>query len=159
MFIDEKGRLFRKISIIDIFVVLVIMSGIIYAGYKIANSNIIQADNIIIQFYGEEVPEYAANSVEKEAIVKDPIKGSVFGNLKDYEIKPSVSWAPNSNGEIVKSTKKGYSAILLTVEGKGIYKNDGVTIGNFEYFTGKTAEIRVGNTALWTRIYSIKKKE
>jgi len=163
MVIDSKGRLFGKISVIDIAIVLVLIAAVAFVDYRLTRSRTFspfaQGENIEITFYGAEAPEYAAKAIDVGEVVRDPAKNVEFGDVTKIDVGQSDSYANTDKGEWVKTPKPGYSSVYITVSGKGTYGKDGVTFGGTAYFVGNTLEIKVGNAAFWTRIYSINKKE
>lgn len=161
MFIDSKGKLFGKISIIDILIILVVLAGTAGLAYKVNNSKTItpftKTDDIQVVFSADEIPEFVAKVMKVGDIVKDPIKGTVFGKVKDIKKGTSISRVETADGRIVVAERPGYVSLKVTIEGKGIYTNSGITFDNADYYIGKSLEIRVGNTAIYTRIYDLKK--
>lgn len=161
MLIDNKGRLFGKVNIIDILIVIAIAAAI-FGGYKFFTKNnaatgfTASTNKIQIQFYAEEVPEYVANSVEIGVAAKDFERNTNFGTVVNKEIEKSFSIANNSDGQYVQTSKPGYSSIKVTIEGKGVFGSTGVTIDNFEYNIGKTIILKVGKSTFQCRIYDIK---
>ena len=162
MFIDNKGKLFGKVSIIDILIIVVVLAvaaGVVYKFKQSKVAGFVPQQDIEIQFYQEDTPDFATNDIRKGDTVKDPARNAVFGVVKDVTVGNSISWAADSRGIQTASSREGYKSILVTVEGKGIYSDNGVTFSGSDYFVGKTLEIRAGNSALWVRVKSIKKKE
>jgi len=163
MIIDSKGRLFGKISIVDILIIVVVLAGIGGLAYKFSTSGILRlnsgTDTIYISFYNEELMDYAAKSVKEGTIVIDPQKNTEFGKVKEIKIDKAKSITVNDAGQYVETSKPGYSSILITVEGKGTYSESGVMFGTEKYYIGKTLEVRFGNTAIFSKIYDIKKVE
>lgn len=169
MIMDNKGKLFGKISIIDIIIVLVIVAGIVGGlGYKYSKSKtpgvFVKNDDVQITFYVEEVPDFVAKAIKPGAICKESIQDVVFGQVKDagdIKIDKPVSYSSNDKGEIVRSnTKEGYVSLYVTVQGKGIYSDNGLTINSVPYYVGQTlTNLRLGaSTISYTKIYDIKKK-
>ena len=170
MLIDNKGKLFGKISIIDIAIIAVILIAFIGIGYKLydmksSNTNI-EEELYLIEFESLESPDYAVKELEerfkereKDLIVNDPVKKIEFGKVVDVETGPSRAFTNDSEGQLHIENKPGYMAINVTAEGMASPGGNGVKYGNFEYFIGKTIEIRAGNVALWVRIIDIKEKE
>lgn len=167
MFIDNKGKLFGKINIIDFLVILIVVAAI--AGLapkfiKSGTSNPIfsKADTIVIGIYVEEASEFAINDIKKGDLLKDPVRNSTIGKVVDIKTAPSVYFAANDKGEYVKTTKQGYLSATITVEGTGIYSDrttqGGVTIDNVDQYIGRLQEFRVGNSAVYGRISSLQKK-
>lgn len=161
MIIDSKGKLFGKVSIIDILIVLVIIAGVGGVTYKFNKSKAVtpftKTEDIQIVFFTEDIPDYVAQSIKQGDLVKDRVSNSVFGRVKEVKIDKGIFYAPNDRGEMVASSKPGYVSLMLTVEGQGIYTDNGVTFGNVDYYINKTLEVRAGNTAIWTRVYNIRK--
>lgn len=163
MIMDNKGRLFGKISIVDVVIIFVVVAAIAGIGYKFSKSKMLnpfsQGDTVQIQFFWEETPEYAVESIKVGDTARDPSRNAVFGTVKEVKKGPSISWGVDSQGRQVKSSKEGYNSVLVTVEGKGIYSSNGVSFDGSEYAVGKTLEVRAGNGTFWCRISGISKKE
>lgn len=157
MFIDDKGKLFGKVSIIDALIVLILIGLVAGFVFKTAKSKTImeKTSTMQIQFFSEEAPEYVGTTIPIGASVRDAERGTVFGTVKDKKIDGAVSFGSAQSGEIVKSSKPNYSSILLTVNGNGILNENGLTIGGFEYNVGRTVTLKVGTTIFIARIYSM----
>lgn len=162
MLIDDKGKLFGKINIIDLTIIFIIIGMAFGAWYKFGMSKDKvfgnQETSLQFQFYKEEVPDFIASSIKPGDIVIEPIQNIEFGRVKEVKVDKAISWDNTPKGETKPFSKPGYSSICLTVEGKGIFTDRGVKIGVGMYFIGKEYEIRVGNSALYPRISDIKKK-
>ncbi len=168
MFIDGKGKLFGKVSVVDALIVLVVLAVVAGVGYKMTKSTAITpfaptaSDNIEIMFYVEDAPEYAAKAIQNGDLCKDQERNVEFGHVTDVKIDKSISWAQNDKGEYVASTKAGYSRVIVTAEGKGIFRDRknyaGVTFGSADFFIGRTTNLMVGKSMFQCRIYDIKKK-
>lgn len=162
MIVDGKGKLFGKISIIDIVIVLVIVVAVAGVGYKYTKSKtaspFVKMDTIQLQFYQEEVPEYAAKAVNVGDAAIDAEQSSDFGKVVDVKVDKSVSWLQNPIGKIEPSSKPGYSSIYITMETKGVMGDTGVKIGNATYNIGKTVTLKAGKSIFYGRISDLKKK-
>ena len=162
MLIDEKGKIFGKISIIDILIVLIIIAGVAGVFYKFNKVNLLspsKSNDIQTVFFVEETPNFVTTSIKKGDIVQDAIKASSFGKVSTIEVGNAISYSNDANGQITKSSKPDYNSLKLTVTGKGVYTASGVSSGvsfsGSDYFIGKNYEIRVGNTSVIAKIFSI----
>ena len=159
MIIDDKGKLFGKISIIDILVVCLVLAGIAGAYYKFGRSKTIsfitRPDKIEMTFFTEDLPEYVGAGIKPGDIVKDRVSGSAFGKVKEVVIGPDIFYSPNDQGQMIKSSKEGYASLKLVVEGNGIYKDKGATFNNVDYYVNKWFEIKAGGAQYYTRIQNI----
>ncbi|HHW49362.1 MAG TPA: DUF4330 domain-containing protein [Clostridiaceae bacterium] len=156
MIISKEGKLFGKISIVDILVLLVIIAAVAGASYKFAKSSTAspifskQEDNIRIQFYQPEVPEFIAKAVKIGDPAREALQGTSFGTVSDIVIGESVSWGADENGNSVKSSKEGYVSVLITMDAKGIIGDNGVTIGKSIYHVGETITLYAGNAGFYS---------
>jgi len=168
MIIDSKGKLFGKVSIIDIVIVLVVVAAIVGVGYKITQSNTItlttKTDSIRLTFFSNESPEYAVKAVKEGDVVKDFEQGAVFGKVVgDIKADKALSYEEFTeyvDGEWIVGSRPGYCSYYMTVDGEGVINADGgVNYGGANYYVGRTVIIRAGNNVFTGRIYSIEKKE
>lgn len=163
MLIDEKGRVFGKISIIDIGIILVVIIAVAVGALKFSNGNFLsgatEEKTFVYTFYSEEAPDFAVASVDKGDILSDFEKGSVFGKVKDIKVDKSVSIGMNDEGHFVQSSRPGYVSSIITVEGQAtLAKKGGFTVDNVDYMIGRTVISRIGDTVFVARIknYEIK---
>lgn len=154
-----------KLGVIDVLIIVVLLAAVIGVAYKYnkdkaATPYTVKTQNIEIVYYSEEVPESAARAVKIGDPVREALQNASFGNVTDIEINDSVSWARNIKGELVRSTREGYSSITITMNGKGVIGDNGVTIDKAVYYVGQTITLYVGNSAFSNgRISDIRIKE
>jgi hypothetical protein len=161
MIIDNKGRLFGKISIIDILIISVLLviatAGYRYIAPKAAGPLPDNQDKLQIVFYQEEVNDFTANTVNKGDPAKDAILHTSLGQVVDVKTDKSVSWIKSDKGEYFSSSKEGYSSVFITMEVNGTLAGSGAVIGGSTYYIGQIVTLHAGNAAFYGRIYSIKK--
>jgi hypothetical protein len=164
MIIDNKGRLFGKISIIDLLVILVVITAAAGVGYKFTRSKtpsplFVKTDLIRIKYYVEEAPEFAVDTVKIGDPVKESIQNSSLGHVVDIKKDKPIFWAQNDEGQFVAASRPGYASALITMEARGIFGSNGVSINNTDYYVGRTVILYVGNAALSGRIAGLEKIE
>ncbi len=153
MIIDENGKLFRKVSIIDILIVLVILLCI--AGAVIRFSGLLGDNNsspIKIE-YTLQVKQIRDKSVD--AIMK---KGELYSSLSDEAYLGTITnvekhsnddYSELVDGTIVKTSATDRYDVLITVQvdgkqtGSALYTKDGkrIEIGSLEYVATKWASL------------------
>jgi hypothetical protein len=162
MLLDAKGRLFGKVSIVDILVLLILAIVIGGLGYRYTRSSSVvlgKGDPVTIEFFIEETPTFAAEAIKEGDLTTDFQMGAVFGRVREFTIGEAITYGQNSVGEVVKSSREGYSSIQLVIEGEGFLSREGgVTINNVDYFIGHTTILRVGSAKIMGRVYDIKKR-
>lgn len=161
MILDSKGRLFGKISIVDILIVLIVIAAVGGVAYKFSKSRTVtpftKPDTIQTVFYCEESPDFAVDAVKPGDIVREDIQSVSWGAVTKVDAEKSVSFATTDKGEIVATSKEDYKSAYITIEGTGIMGDNGVTFDSSQFYIGKSYVIRVGNIALYGRVYDFKK--
>lgn len=166
MLIDSKGKLFGKISIVDILIVVMILGVIAGVGYKFRKSGtgtpFAKKDTIQVTFYQPEANTYVDGTIKVGDVVKDKATGSVFGKVVSVKTDKAVSAATNSDGQMVTTSNPKMCSITIVVEGEGIYKDgkgeQGVSFDNTDFFINTSVQLRAGNTDVWTFVKSLEKK-
>ena len=163
MIIDDRGRLFGKFNLVDLAFLLIVAIAIAGVGYKYKKSKtatpFVKANTIVMEFYQEEVPDYVVKAIKAGDLAGDFERNTVFGKVTDIKIDKSKSYGQNSDGQIVLSSKEGFSSVTIRVEGSGIINSTGgVSIGSIDYFIGRTIIIKAGNSVFQGRMSDIKYK-
>lgn len=162
MIIDDKGRLFKKINLIDLLIILIILAAGVFLFNKFQKANIViplaKQEPVAITFIIESLPEYAADNVEINDPVTDKVTSAYLGKVTKVEKLPDRSYAPDQDGKYVRSSKEGYCSLEFTVEGTGVFNGKVVNIGNTNYYVYRDTTVYVGDTILFTRIKDIEKK-
>ncbi|MCX7711591.1 MAG: DUF4330 domain-containing protein [Clostridia bacterium] len=163
MIIDDRGRLFGKINIADIAFLLVVAIAIAGVGYKLKKSKtvtpFVKEDAVVIEVYHDEVPDFVVKAIKNGDAAGDYERGTSFGKVVEVKSDKSRSYAQDSSGKYVTSSKDGLNAVTVKVEGSGIInKTGGVSIGNIDYFIGRTIIFKAGNCVFQGRISNIAKK-
>ncbi len=164
--IDSKGKLFGKISIIDILIVVIILgaaAGILFKFSKSGASGVLsKPDRLQITVFCPETPEYSVTeeNIPKGSLLKDGVQGIVLGTVTGVRVEESIGYAESAQGEFKASSKEGYKSVYVTAETTGRYSENGAVINNSEFFVGQVIDkFRAGKSELRynCRIYEIKK--
>ena len=163
--LDENGRLFGKVSLIDLLVVLIV---IVMAVALHVKNNRLNASNttlgstpITFTVIAENVPTYQANAIQ----VGDPIhdrdrsSGGLIGRITSIESSPAVFVDKLWDGRYVTVTNEDSVNLVITIEGSGAVLDGHYAINRiyeigvnaarvfcnpYTYFTGKVQEIHAG---------------
>lgn len=161
MILDKKGKLFGKISIVDVLVILIVIA--VGAGlyYKFGKSGTVtpftKTSTIQMSVYLETANDYFVKNIKVGDVVKDRVQNVVMGKVVDIEIGPDISYFINDKGLVVKGSRENYSSVTITFQGEGIYSPTGVTFNGVEYYINKNGtEWRIGDTSCFAKISDIK---
>lgn len=155
--IDEKGRLFGKVNIVDLAIVLVILAAAAYLGLTFLgpDSTAATTQEVLISFYYEECPDYVADSIEIGASIWDSSDNVTIGTVLSTSQADSITYLLDDDGQTVQTSKDGYCALTVTATAQGVLSDYGVTIGGTLYGIGHTLTMYAGNAKLYLKVSAI----
>ena len=137
--IDNKGRLFGKVSLIDIFVLLAVVA--ILAGVYVRNfvlDTTAAGSNPDVTITYKAKIQGISNLLTDQFHVGDEFFDDTFkashGVVKEIEIKPHETWQATPDGDYVKVYPPQRSDVYLTIEASG-------TVKDGKHFIGRNYEI------------------
>ena len=150
MIINKDGKLFGKISIIDFFVILIIIIGILGFGIRYI-SRAAKAARAVTDFkYVVEISNvrsYTVDALEKKGTVTDLKGKSVVGEITDVDYMPMRVQSVKADGTPVLAEVPEKYAVTVTIEAEGHESDSG-------YFVGNDVELSVGTTMAMTTKYA-----
>jgi hypothetical protein len=113
--LDDKGRIFGKISLVDLFA-LVVLAAVVFAVFQAAGRRpALEAERYIyISFFAPAMHDFAAQALLLDTRVMDDDGGTFLGSITDIEITESINFAPNRLGELVASPMYGHNFVTFT---------------------------------------------
>ncbi len=156
--IDEKGKLFGKVNLVDLIIVLVILAAVAYLGMTFLGpeSAVTSTETVKISFYGEEVPEYVVETIEAGTPVWDLTENVTIGSVNSWETGESISYVVSTAQSIAFETPKtGYNSIELEVDAEGVLEAHGVRIGGSLYGVGHSVTLYAGDAKMFLKVSGI----
>jgi len=124
MLLDEKGKLFGKISIIDIGVLLLIVAlfcGVYYKFFMVdKNNNAAKFDTLEYKVLVEEVRQQSVDALEIGADIYDVKTDSPMGKIVGKEVLPATDQLTKADGTVVIAEKPERFNILVTIQVPGV---------------------------------------
>ncbi len=150
--IDEKGRIFGKVSIIDIIVLLlaiVVVCGVFvkHAESSHTQSILTDTDKITYQIKVKSVRSGTVDSFREGDKIFDDEKDVEIGTIKKVEVTDSTTSNTNSEGIYVESKIPEKYDVTLTVEAEAQESNGRINVA-------KTCEIGVNGTKTFYTKYA-----
>ena len=134
MIIDKNGKLFGKISIVDLFILLVIIAAAVFLFLKFSGIAEDRANttekSYTVMING--IKEISASYLKTGEKLYDD-KGSFMGVIKDIKLQPSEVVKTLDNGKYVVAQNPERIDAVLTITGKGF------TSGGIFYLDGKVS--------------------
>ena len=155
--IDEKGRLFGKVNIVDLLIVIIILAAGAFLGMKLLgpDSAVANTQKVRVTLYCEETPNYVAEQLEAGAEVWDSDNNVTLGYLTEWRTGDSKRAVTGVTGKVVEITREDYCSATLVCEGEGVMGTHGVTIGGTLYGAGQSMSVYFNDCKLFLRVQSI----
>ena len=150
MIIDKNGKLFGKLNIIDLAVILVIIAaaaGICVRFVSKAADNVRSKTDFTYVVEIEGVRLCTVEALEKKGLVTDTKTKNVIGEVTDIEYQPMKTQSMKSDGTTVFAEVPDRYTALVTVKSEGIESDKG-------YFVGENIELSVGTTMTMATKYA-----
>ena len=102
MLIDKNGKIFGKISIIDLLVILAFL--VAFAGFGIrflgpASESVTNRTSLTYVVKIEDIREYTVNAIKKMGVVTDNKSKSKIGEIIEVREMPRVEQELNDSGK------------------------------------------------------------
>ncbi len=144
MIIDKKGKLFGKVSIIDLLIILVIIVIGILASKVLMSSNDSKAlDTIYYTVEFKEVNQDFIDEIKKDTPVFDAIKYKAIGRVDNYEVKPFTRiLKDHEEGAFREVEVEDKYNVYLKVKADAVLTESTISVNNYEIRIGKKVPIK-----------------
>ena len=160
MIIDKKGKLFGKVSVVDLFFAAAVLTAALFAVRGIASAGIIApsgAETVYISFHTEQAPDCVAGYLPVGGRVMDEAKGVDLGRIVNVNIGEGFDYNPNERGQMVKSAKYGYSEALITSAVRGVMDERGLWVDGNRYIVGHSMSVVAGDAIIYMRVSGLER--
>lgn len=141
----KDGKLFGKINIVDLSVIIIIILLIVGATIKFGNFNskTEETENQTIEYKLEikNVRDYTLNALVSGDAVYDSQTGINIGTITDVEYTTAKTYEGLITGEIVLVENPYKCDIVLTIETPGTVETDA-------YYANKTIELKINSAKI-----------
>lgn len=162
MIIDKKGKLFGKINIIDLLVVLVIIFFAFNAfstTNEIENQEITESENALMTLEFEEVHSNFLNVVEIGDLVRDSVRGFVLGEIVEVHSESYKEMVTTTDGKVEYKEIPGKYNIQVILEIQGVFDGNGVLVESKRYYIGSETRIKTEDYVTDAFVLNITKNE
>lgn len=140
-FLDEKGRVFGKISVIDLALVLVIVLAGGWFAYARVGRNLgaeiaAKEQPIEITVVISGIRPSTAEAFKRSGPVTEFKTGAVIGAVKGVEVKPASYWFVDDGGRLMKSVTEERVDAFVTIAGKARFGENSITMNGVEVRVG-----------------------
>lgn len=155
--LDDRGRLFGKVSVVDLFVLLVIVAMALFAYARFAAPAAVE-EPYRLTVYVEKVREATFAQFEVGTSVYDD-GGTLLGLLKTSTDTPTPTEVPDWLGKLHKEPSPVFSDVILVIEGTGTVSSSDIQAGSVSLRVGKVLNVRGPGYEVKTMIMDVELPE
>ncbi len=159
MFIDKKGKLFGKINIIDLLILLVLVVAIAVLGVKFLGKGGKDTQTLEMKFHIEEIDTWVTEKVQEGDALYDGTYEQSLGVVTKVDPGEAKTWGLASDGQYVLTSREGFNSLTITGEVKGTKTAVGAEVNGQLYGVGHSMVLYAGDAKLYLRVQDISVKE
>lgn len=148
--IDRNGRLFGKISVIDVIVILaviVVALAIYVKTHKPQTGSNVSTTTVVYQMKVDNQPEYMLQAIQvgDQIYDKERSTGGSLGTITDIQVSDGTYEAKLNDGTYEVVPAENRYNLLLTIRGEGLVEEDGSILLNRVYDLGVNSSREFNN--------------
>lgn len=156
--LDEKGRLFGKINIVDLLIVVVIIAAVAFVGikYVLPHADEAPKDEVEIHVFVDNTYRFVTDQLAAGTSVYDSTDKVEMGTLESWEVHPyyeAVLGTGDVNPVMTEIPDKCTVEVVLKV--KGNYGEHGTTVEGYLLGLGHTMVFYAGDCKLFGAVKSM----
>ncbi len=141
-FIDNRGKIMGKVSIVDLMAILLVIACVVAVGTKLGKKQEITGGNAEITYTVriQNIRDMSVNAIKQNfKDVIDAENKKIVGDITDIETSLARVLVQTDDGEYKFEEYSNRYDALITLKSKGTETNDG-------YYTSSGRQIMVGDT-------------
>ncbi len=134
-FLDERGRFFGKVNVIDLLVLLVIIAVVVFAVVRMTGGSS-ETVPVRVTYTVEAVRQASVDALQAKGEVTDD-GGTVLGKVEEVVVTPTLEEFLTPDGELKAFESPVFSDVSIVVLGEGRVSGSTVRIGSVPMRVGK----------------------
>jgi hypothetical protein len=158
--IDKKGKLFGKVSVVDLFVLVVVVVAVVFIYNNMGVAAITSAtrgEALTMKFHTEFAVDDIVAALREGAPVIDWERRVELGRITGIEVSYGYQFITNEDGVLIKAPRPGYSSIEIQTSLRGVIQDTSAIIDGNRYNVGGSSSFIVGDTLMFMRISAIER--
>jgi hypothetical protein len=138
--LDDRGRLFGKVNIVDLIVLVVIVAIVVFAAVRLTGGGAVATVPVKVTFVEAKVDQALVAGLQGKGTVRDT-GGNVIGEVQSVQVTPSIEELLTTEGEFKAFPSSTKSTVTFVVLGQGTVTDSTAHIGRLAARVG--AEVRL----------------
>lgn len=138
-FLDERGRIFGKVNVVDILVLLVIIAVVAFAVVRMTGSSTETAP-LRVTYTVEAIRQASVDQLQEQLQVKGTVRdegGTVLGTVEEVVVRPSQEEYLTPQGELEAFDSPIFKDVDIVLLGEGSVSSSTIRIGSVPMRVGK----------------------
>jgi hypothetical protein len=151
--LDDRGRLFGKLNLVDLLVLVVVVALLVFAFMRFSGSGGEQA-TIRTTFAVERIRDVTIAQFDEGVEVRDDT-GTLLGTVQDFRVSPFPEAVPDAEGNLHLRDSPVFFDMVVVVEGTGFASASQVRVGSVPLLVGRILIIRGPTFEVTARIRDV----
>lgn len=160
-FIDDKGRIGSKVSIVDLFAILLLVLCVLAVGlkFKAAEEVVGGEKTIVFEVRAQELRDVSVNAIKNSKTAKDFESKKELGKITDVKELPAEVLIQLNDGTYDYVYYDNRYDVIITIEADGSETADGYyTASGRQVCTGENIGIATENSRFTAEVISVSVK-
>ncbi|MFM1651988.1 DUF4330 domain-containing protein [Brevibacillus sp. B_LB10_24] len=146
-FIDNRGRLFGKINLIDFLLILVVLAAIAFGVYKLNKGGELailptESKKVTVEFYGNALYPFQVENMKEGDFVRTLDTNDVIGTIVSIKKNDAINLVSTADGRTVISKIPDKYSVYIEVQGSAKLANGILMAGNTPLLVGNEFKIK-----------------
>jgi len=134
-FLDERGRFFGKVNVVDLVVLLVIIAIVVFAVVRMTGGSSTTVP-VKVTYTVQAVQGATVDALDVKGTVRDD-GGTVLGEVAKVTVRPTLEEYMTPAGELIAVESPVFKDVDVVVLGQGHLSGSTVRIGNVPMRVGR----------------------
>jgi hypothetical protein len=158
--LDERGRLFGRVNIVDLMVLALVLIvaarlGLKSRVFRAVNPSTVKPVEVVLVV--EDVRQATVDAMQEGETVLNTKSNAVLGKLVKKEVRPAQKEVQTADGRLVLAESPFKKDVYLTVRGEGQVTSNVIILGGAEMRVGASVAVKglkfsVNSTVLGVKV-------
>jgi hypothetical protein len=156
-FLDERGRIFGKVNVVDILVLLVIIAVVVFAVVRFTGTSSASVP-LTVTYTVESVRQLTVDAIQKTVEAGGTVRddgGTVLGKVEDIEVTPTKAEYMTPEGQLEAFDSPIFSDVQIIVQGEGSKSGETLRIGSVPMLVGRKVTLRGSDFEVQSVIWNV----
>ena len=152
--LDDRGRLFGKVNIVDLVVLVVIVALVAFAAIRLWGGGSVETVPVKVSFVAGKVDRALVPGFRSTGTVTD-LGGNVIGQLQSVTAAPTMEEFVTPDGQLEAFASTTHSDVTFVVLGEGTVSDSTVYVGRLAARVGADLKLLGPGFEVQTKIVSV----